>query len=129
MGTGIVWLVRSPICEFPGIVIRPLPDALLLDVRTSKPCIVQASSFQLVYHVVLNGICVGRGQVTKLLLAELLSVSPFLLIGAKVVAVVTKNLPAFIAVARLLAFAILAEETLLRSSKISTFQKCEMQRV
>ena len=52
---------------------------------------------------------------TKLLLAKLLSFSPFLLVSAKVVAVVTKNLPAFIAVARPLAFAILAEETLLRN--------------
>ena len=111
----IVWFSRCPICEFPGSVIRPLPDALLLDVRASKPSIVQASSHQLVYHVVLNGICVGRRQVSELLLAKLLSVSPALRVGAKVVAVVSKNLPAFIAVARLLTFAVLAEETLLRN--------------
>ena len=111
----IVWLSRCPICEFPGSVIRPLPDALLLDVRASKPSIVQASSHQLVYHIVLNGICVGRRQVSELLLAKLLSVSPALRVGAKVVAVVSKNLPAFVAVARPLAFAILAEETLLRN--------------
>ena len=111
----IVWFSRCPICEFPGSVIRPLPDALLLDVRASKPSIVQASLFQLVYHVVLNGICVDRGQVTELLLAKLLSVSPALRIGAKVVAVVSKNLPDFVAVARPLTFAVLAEETLLRN--------------
>ena len=111
----IVWFSRCPICEFPESVIRPLPDALLLDVRASKPSIVQASSHQLVYHVVLYGICVGRRQVSELLLAKLLSVSPALRVGAKVVAVVSKNLPAFIAVARLLTFAVLAEETLLRN--------------
>ena len=102
-------------CEFPGSVIRPLPDALLLDVVASKPSGAQTSSFQLVYHIVLNGICVDRSQVTELLLAVLLSVSPGLLVCAKVVAVVAKNLPAFIAVARLLTFAVLAEETLLRN--------------
>ena len=111
-------------CEFPGSVIRPLPDALLLDVVASKPSGAQTSSFQLVYHIVFNGICVDRGQVTELLLAELLSVSPALLVGAKEVAEVTKNLPAFFAVARLFAFAVFTEETLLRNrlGKISIFQ-------
>ena len=52
---------------------------------------------------------------TTLFLAELLCVVPALCVGAIEVAVVTKNLPAFIAVARPLAFAILAEETLLRN--------------
>ena len=55
---------------------------------------------------------------TELLLAELLSVNPVLLVGAEVVAVVTKKLPAFVAMARLLAFAILAQETLLRNIKL-----------
>ena len=46
--TEIVWVGRSPICEFPGSAISPLPDAFLLDVVASKPNPVKASSFQLV---------------------------------------------------------------------------------
>ena len=93
----IVWLSLSPKCEFPSSVIRPLPDALLRDVVSSKPSKVYASSFQLVHHIALNGICVHRGQVTALLLAALLSIIPAFRVTAVEEAVVTMNIPALIA--------------------------------
>ena len=93
----IVWLSICPICEFPGGVIHPLPDALLVDVVASKASTVEASSHQLIFHVLLNGICVYGGQMTSLFLTDFLSIIPVLRVTAEVEAVVTKNLPALIA--------------------------------
>ena len=97
---GIVWLSMCPICELPGSAIRPLPDALLLDVVASKPSTVEASSHQLIFNILLNGICVYGGQMTSLFLTDFLSIIPVLRVTAEVEAVVTKNLPALIASAR-----------------------------
>ena len=92
--SGIVWVARTPEREFPRSAVCPLPIALLFNVIASKP---KFCSVQPLFQILLGGIGGDRGQVSPLLLAEVLRISPVLLVGAPEVAVVAVPLPAFFA--------------------------------
>ena len=96
----IVWLSSVPQCEFPGTAVCPLPGALLGNVVPSKPNMAEACSLHLLHQILVGGIGGDGGQVSSLLLAEVLSIGPVLL-GAPGdvpgVAVVAVLLPAFFA--------------------------------
>ena len=93
----IVWLSSVPQCEFPGTAVCPLPGALLGNVVPSKPNMAEACSLHLLHHILVGGIGGDGSQVSALLLAEVLSIVPVLLVGAPEVAVVAVLLPAFFA--------------------------------
>ena len=88
---------RCPECDFPGRAVCPLPNALLLNVVASNPGRVQACSVHPLHDKVSGGVRGDRGQMSALLLAEVLSIVPVLLIGAPEVAVVAVLLPALFA--------------------------------
>ena len=96
-----IWL--SPFCypefDFPGSAVYPLPSSLLLNVVASQPNMRAASkTFSIpLIHVFFGGIGCNRSQVSSLLLAEVLSISPALCVVAPEVAVVAVLLPAFFA--------------------------------
>ena len=104
----IVWLSSVPQCEFPGTAVCPLPGALLGNVVPSKPNMAEACSLHLLHHILVGGIGGDGGQVSSLLLAEVLSIGPVLL-GAPGdvpgVAVVAILLPALFARFNTLVFA------------------------
>ena len=93
----IVWLSSVPQCEFPGTAVCPLPGALLGNVVPSEPNMAEACSLHLLHHILVGGIGGDGGQVSALLLAEVLSIGPVLWIVAPEVAVVAVLLPAFFA--------------------------------
>ena len=66
------------------------------NVIASKPKILTCS-LHLLFQILLGGIGGDGGQVSALLLAEVLRISPVLLVGAPEVAVVAVPLPAFFA--------------------------------
>ena len=91
-----IWL--SPFCypefDFPGSAVCPLPSCFLLEVVASQPSIVEISAFHPIHHILVGGSGGNRGQVSALLLAEVLSISPVLWVVAPEVAVVAVLLPA-----------------------------------
>ena len=93
----IVWLSSVPQCEFPGTAVCPLPGALLGNVVPSKPNMAEACSLHLLHHILVGDIGGDGGQVSSLLLAEVLSIGPVLLVVAPEVAVVAVLPPAFFA--------------------------------
>ena len=93
----IVWLSSVPQCEFPGTAVCPLPGALLGNVVPSEPNMAEACSLHLLHHILVGGIGGDGGQVSSLLLAEVLSISPALWVVAPEVAVVAVLLPALFA--------------------------------
>ena len=93
----IVWLSSVPQCEFPGTAVCPLPGALLGNVVPSKPNMAEACPLHLLHHILVGGIGGDGGQVSSLLLAEVLSISPALWVVAPEVAVVAVLLPALFA--------------------------------
>ena len=88
---------RCPECDFPGRAVCPLPNALLINVVASNPGIRQACSVHPLHDKVSGGVRGDRGQMSALLLAEVLSIVPIFLIGAPEVAVVAVLLPALFA--------------------------------
>ena len=86
-----------PEFDFPGSAVCPLPSCLLLEVVATQPNIGETFSFNSVHHILVGGIGGNRGQVSSLLLAEVLSISPALWVVAPEVAVVAVLLPAFFA--------------------------------
>ena len=104
----IVWLSSVPQCEFPGTAVCPLPGALLGNVVPSKPNMAEACSLHLLHHILVGDIGGDGGQVSSLLLAEVLSIGPVLLGapgGVPGVAVVAILLPALFARFNTLVFA------------------------
>ena len=95
----IVWFSLLPEFDFPGSAVYPLPSSLLLNVVASQPNMRAASeTFSIpLFHVFFGGIGGNRGQVSSLLLAEVLSISPALWVVAPEVAVVAVLLPALFA--------------------------------
>ena len=95
----IVWFSLLPEFDFPGSAVYPLPSGLLLNVVASQPNMRAASeTFSIpLFHVFFGGIGGNRSQVSSLLLAEVLSISPALLVVAPEVAVVAVLLPALFA--------------------------------
>ena len=94
-----IWL--SPFCypefDFPGSAVCPLPCCFLLEVVASQPSIVEISAFHPLHHILVGGSGGNRGQVSALLLAEVLSIVPVLLVGVPEVAVLAVLLPALFA--------------------------------
>ena len=89
-----VWFAWCPECDFPGRAVCPLPNPLLLNVVASNPGRVQACSVHPLHDKVSGGVRGDRGQMSALLLAEVLSIVPVLLVGVPEVAVVAVLLPA-----------------------------------
>ena len=84
-----------PKCGLPGGAVRPLPNALLLDVVTSDPDPTKVSSCQAFQDELLDGIGVDRGQMASFSTAKVLSRGPVFLLVAKEVAMVSVRLPTF----------------------------------
>ena len=95
MFAGVVWLFGRPELSLPGGAVRPLPNALLLDVAASDPDPTKVSSCQASQNELLGGIGVHRGQMASLSTAKVLSRGPVLLLVAEEVAMVSVRLPAF----------------------------------
>ena len=95
MSAIIVWLVRCPICEFPGSAFCPLPDTLLLDVVTPNPDLTKVSSCHASQNELFGGNGVDRGKMASFTSAEVLSRDPVLLLVAPEVATISVLLPAF----------------------------------
>ena len=95
----IVWFSWLPEFDFPGRAVYPLPSGLLLNVVASQPNMRAASKTLPIplFHVFFGGTGGNRGQVSSLLLAEVLSISPALWVVAPEVAVVAVLLPALFA--------------------------------
>ena len=91
----VVWLSRCPKRGLPGGAVRPLPDALLLDVVTPDPDLTKVSSCHASQNELLGRIGLDRGQMASLSTAEVLSRGPVLLFVAKEVAMVSVRLPTF----------------------------------
>ena len=94
----VIWLVLLPKCEFEGTAsIRPLPVPFLLLVSASNPEEWDASVRPLPHDVVVGGIGGDRRQVSSLLLAEVFSSPPTLLLRAPEVAEAPILLPVLFA--------------------------------
>ena len=91
----IIWFSTRPKLSLPGGAVRPLPNALFLDVAASDPDGTKVSSCQAFQDELLGGIGVHRGQMTSFSTAEVLSRGPVLLFVAKEVAMRSVRLPAF----------------------------------
>ena len=91
----VVWLSRCPKRGLPGGAVRPLPDALLLDVVTPDPDLTKVSSCHASQNELLGRIGLDRGQMASLFTAIALSCGPVLLLAAPEVAMVSFLLPAF----------------------------------
>ena len=91
----IIWFSTRPKLSLPGGAVRPLPNALFLDVAASDPDGTKVSSCQAFQDKLLGGIGVHRGQMASFFTAEVLSRSPVLLFVAKEVAMRSVRLPAF----------------------------------
>ena len=89
----VAWLSLVPSCEFPGHVVCPLPYTLLMYVGASYPEPVQAFYVHSLHDIFVDGMRGDRGQMAALIHAELLSISPVLIVGAPQVAVVSILLP------------------------------------
>ena len=90
----VVRLAGFPEREVPKCAIVPVPDAFLLKVAASDPEVVLALSLHLLPDEVVDILGGDGGKMATLLLAEVLSVSPALLIGRPEVARALKLRPA-----------------------------------
>ena len=86
-----------PEFDFPGSAVCPLPSCFLLNVVASQPNRDYAFALHPLHHIFVRGSGGNRGQVSALLPAKVLSISPALLVGAPEVAVVAVLLPALFA--------------------------------
>ena len=94
----VIWLVLLPKCELERTAsVRPLPIPLLFQVRASNPEEWDASVRPLPHDVVVGGVGGDRRQVSSLLLAEVFSSPPTLLLRAPEVAEAPILLPVLFA--------------------------------
>ena len=91
----VIWLSRRPKRGLPRGAVRPLPNALLLDVAAPDPDLTKVSSCQAFQDELLGGIGVDRGQMASFFPAKVLSRGPVFLLVAKEVAMVSVRLPTF----------------------------------
>ena len=82
----VVRLAGFPEREVPKCAVVPVPDAFLPEVAASHPEVVLALSLHLLPDEVVDILGGDGGKMATLLLAEVLSVSPALLIGRPEVA-------------------------------------------
>ena len=93
----VVWLSRRPLRGLPGGAVRPLPNALLLDVAASDPDGTKVSSCQAFQDELLDGIGVDRGQMASFFATKILSCGPVPLHFSPEEAMTFVLLPAFVA--------------------------------
>ena len=91
----IIWFSTRPKLSLPGGAVRPLPDALLIDVATSDPGPIEIFSYQALQDKLHGGIGLDRGQMASLFTAKVFSFGPVLLFAAPEVAMVAFLHPAF----------------------------------
>lgn len=93
------WFPACPECDVPRSAVDPLPRGLLLGDFSSKPNPVMSTFCHLLQNVVLETVIDHGGQMTSLLLAEVLGRSPVLgvVAGAQVVTVAVVFFPAIFA--------------------------------
>ena len=90
----VVRLAGFPEREVPKWAVVPVPDTFLLQVAASDPEVVLALSLHLLPDKVVDILGGDGGEMATLLLAEVLSISPALLIGDPEVARALKLRPA-----------------------------------
>ena len=95
IGGPVGWLSRRPEHVLPGGAVRPLPNALLLDVAASDPDQTKVSNCHVSQNESSGGIGVDRGQMTSFSTAKVLSRGPVLLLLTPEVAIVSVRLPTF----------------------------------
>ena len=76
----VVWLSTRPKHGLPRGAVRPLPNALFLDVVTSDPDPTKVSSCQALQDKLFGGIGVDRGQMSSFSTTKVLSRGPVLLL-------------------------------------------------
>ena len=90
----VVWLSGRPEISLPRGAVRPLPNALFLDVAASDPGPTKVSSCQAFQDELLGGIGVDCGQMASFSTAKVLSRGPVFLVTPEV-AMVSVRLPTF----------------------------------